>query len=102
MPKRSKVSARSRATAQVSATHGSGVPQIVEGLLGFLNRHQGDRRDGVHALLVAFVQAGIQVLQDCDNEEIEANRDTLLKMLEQARLVLNASETAQPASRMVH
>jgi len=99
MPKRSKPANSSRNLPPVPVAPGSGIARIVEGLLAFLNRHQRDRTEGVHALLVAFVQAGIQALEDCDSEETDVNREALLAMLDHARRVLGDSQPAQQPSR---
>jgi hypothetical protein len=96
MSKRSKLANPSKLPPAPVAP-GSGVVPMVEGLLAFLNGHQGDRIEGVHALLIAFVQAAVQVLDECDRDEIDANRDALLAMLEHARRVLGDSPAAPQA-----
>jgi len=55
---------------------------MVRGLLGYLNRHQGDRGEGVHSLLIAYVQAALQVLHDSSAEYVDTNREVLLVMLD--------------------
>jgi len=72
------------------------VARMVRGLLGYLNRHQGDRGAGVHSLLIAYVQAALQVLHDSPAEHVDTNREVLLVMLDQARRVLDE----QPSSAM--
>ncbi|MFB3853085.1 MAG: hypothetical protein ACE148_04595 [Vicinamibacterales bacterium] len=67
-----------------------GTVRMVRGILAYLNEHQGDRGQGVHSLLVAYVQAALQVLGDSPAEYVEANREALVTMLDQARLVISA------------
>jgi hypothetical protein len=103
MPKRSKLANPSK-LAPVPVAPGSGVVPMVEGLLAFLNSQQGDRTEGVHALLIAFVQAAVQVLDECDREETDTNRDALLAMLDHARRVLGDSPAAprSPTTWTIH
>ena len=95
MPKRPKPATVPKRPS-VPVASGSGVVPMVEGLLAFLNRQQGNRTEGVHALLIAFVQAAVQVLDECDGDERDPNREALLAMLDHARLVLGERQLAQP------
>jgi len=70
--------------------------QTVERLLRLLNKHQRDRHEGVRALLLAFVQAGVQVLDAGDEEQVEANREALIAMLAGAQRALERQGMRTP------
>lgn len=89
MQKRSKRAPETAGSCQFPSGD-VGTVRMVRGILAYLNEHQGDRGQGVHSLLVAYVQAALQVLSDSPAEHVESNRDALVTMLDQARLVIAA------------
>ncbi len=72
---------------------------MVRGILSYLNENQDDRGEGVHALLIALVQAALQVLQDSTAEDVDANREALMTMLDQARRIVGAGSRAAAVDR---
>jgi hypothetical protein len=102
MQKRSKSPGASRESAHIPRAGNSGVVGMVEHLLDFLSHHQTDRGEGVQALLVAFVQAASRVLEDSGGDELDANRNAILQMLEQARRVIDERPAAPAAGYTIH
>jgi hypothetical protein len=72
----------SLAVAPEAAPERQNVIDIVEALLKVLERADADATEGVMSLLAAFTQGAQGVLDASDCDNLEANRDLLLSMLE--------------------
>ncbi|HSK09851.1 MAG TPA: hypothetical protein VK911_09750 [Vicinamibacterales bacterium] len=85
---------------QVSAI--SEVSDIVEGLLGVLERHEADANNGMVSLMTALMHAADRLLDVSTPEETERNRQALLGMLDHARRFVEAWPHETPTRWSVH
>jgi hypothetical protein len=89
MDKRSKVKVRAQvAPPPIAIIDKAHVVETARRLLNLLNEQDMDSGDAMLSLLLAFMQASVQVLDEGAPEAVEANRNVLLTMLEHARQVL--------------
>jgi hypothetical protein len=78
------------------------VTAMIEALLDVLERHEAGPDEGVLALMTSFIQGAGRILELSAGEDAEHNRQSLLAMLDHARLAIDTWSVSAPGSGLVH